>query len=109
LGLALFVKEFVSALKYQCWSSSSSTFSSNIAHLPGHYLLAISSYAERTKFNPVLSDYTKCKYIHSSAFIVVVLGYLIFGAWGGTILQSKTSISKSTGELAGTLSPKAET
>ncbi len=109
MGLALFVKEFVSALKYQCWSSSSSTFSSNIAHLPGHYLLAISSYAERTKFNPVLSDYTKCKYIHSSAFIVVVLGYLIFGAWGGTILQSKTSISKSTGELAGTFSPKAET
>lgn len=57
----------------------------------------------------MLSDYTKCKYMHSSAFIVVVLGYLIFGACGGTILQSKTSISKSTGELAGTLSPKAET
>jgi hypothetical protein len=57
----------------------------------------------------VLSDYTKCKYMHSSAFIVVVLGYLIFGVCGGTILQSKTSISKSTGELAGTLSPKAET
>jgi len=47
--------------------------------------------------------------MHSSAFIVVVLGYLIFGAFGGTILQSKTSISKSTGELAGTFSPKAET
>ena len=57
----------------------------------------------------MFSDYTKCKYIHSSAFIVVVLGYLIFGAFGGTILQSKTSISKSTGELAGTFSPKAET
>lgn len=57
----------------------------------------------------MLSDYTKCKYMHSSAFIVVVLGYLIFGAGGGTILQSTTSISKSTGELAGTLSPKAET
>ena len=57
----------------------------------------------------MLSDYTKCKYMHSSAFIVVVLGYLIFGVCGGTILQSKTSISKSTGELAGTLSPKAET
>ena len=46
--------------------------------------------------------------MHSSAFIVVVLGYLFFGAFGGTILQSKTSISKSTGELAGTFSPKAE-
>ena len=57
----------------------------------------------------MLSDYTKCKYMHSSAFIVVVLGYLILGAFGGTILQSKTSISKSTGELAGTFSPKAET
>ena len=56
----------------------------------------------------MLSDYTKCKYMHSSAFIVVVLGYLFFGAFGGTILQSKTSISKSTGELAGTFSPKAE-
>ena len=57
----------------------------------------------------MLSDYTKCKYMHSSAFIVVVLGYLFFGAFGGTILQSKTSISKSTGELAGTFFPKAET
>ena len=57
----------------------------------------------------MLSDYTKCKYMHSSAFIVVVLGYLFFGAFGGTILQSKTSISKSTGELASTFSPKAET
>lgn len=57
----------------------------------------------------MLSDCTKCKYMHSSAFIVVVLGYLFFGAFGGTILQSITSISKSTGELAGTFSPKAET
>lgn len=47
--------------------------------------------------------------MHSSAFIVEVLGYLIFAAFGGTILQSKTSISKSIGELAGTSSPKAET
>jgi hypothetical protein len=74
-------------------------------NFPGHYLFQSSLYVERTRSYAVLSDSTKCKYMHYSGYIEVVFGWSYkceFYFYGFT-LQSNISKSNVTFEFSGTV------